>query len=45
MNDNLMLIWTDLMEMDDRWSDDRWLTEQANLSAMEDMVEKGVNVG
>lgn len=42
MNDNLMVVET---VEDGRWNDDAWLTEQAELSAMQDSVERGTEVG
>jgi len=42
MNENLNVVVT---EEDGRWEDVVWVNEQASLSAMEDMVEKGVQVG
>ena len=40
--ENLEVIVT---EEDGRWNDEVWLTEQAELSAMEDAVNNGVEVG
>jgi hypothetical protein len=37
MNDNLQVVLTD---SDGRWEDEVWLTEQANISAMEDNYER-----
>ena len=42
MNDNLNVVVT---EEDGRWNDDAWLTEQAEISAMQDSIEKGTEVG
>jgi len=42
MNDNLNVIVT---EEDERWNDEAWLTEQADISAMQDAVDHGVEVG
>ena len=42
MNDNLNVVVT---EEDGRWSDDAWLTKQANISAMDHSVDVGTEVG
>jgi len=42
MNENLNVIVT---EEDGRWNDEDWLTEQASISAMQDAVDHGVEVG
>ena len=42
MNDNLNVLVT---EEDGRWDDQVWLTEQANISAMDHSVDVGTEVG
>lgn len=42
MNKNLTLVVT---EEDGRWDDEVWLAEQAAISAMEDAVNNGLDVG
>ena len=42
MNDNLNVVVT---EEDGRWNDESWLTEQASISAMNDKIDNGVEVG
>ena len=39
MNENVIVT-----EEDERWNDEAWLTEQADISAMQDAVDHGVEV-
>lgn len=41
MNDNLMVVET--ME-DGRWNDEAWVTEQAEISSMQESIERGTEV-
>jgi len=43
--DNLNVVIEDLSVEDGRWNDEAWLTEQATISAMQDAVDNGVEVG